>query len=156
MGKEFRKKNSSLLEDRYRYNEISKETMEVAPPSLLSYDDRDCTLEIVDLIEIVIVDGDNKKSYPAFLCNDVRITYVCHLPVFYVRKVFRGRSIDGEITAGKCTGSFVNALEDGNYSWETVSGMKDRFIHVSNVVKIITDRDNRTVVHRVYTIDLVE
>lgn len=152
MGKVFIKSGSIKDEDQYK--KIIKELAESVPSSVLSFDDKPCTLRIIDLIEVKYGEEDG-KSYAAFLCKDETRTYSCQLPVFYVRKVFSGYAVDGTIIAGKCRGTFVDTLEDKEYSWEAVSGLIKNKIRVHNVVKILSESNGRKVTHRVYTIDLV-
>lgn len=148
-------KKGSIKDNKSRYEAIVAELNEAVPSSLLSLDDRPCTLKIVDLIEVSYGDNSN-DSYAAFLCKDEARTYPCHLPVYFPRKVFSGYDANGSIIAGKCRGTFVDALENGNFSWETVSGLLKREIRVHDVIKIISEVKGKKVTHRVYTLDLIQ
>ena len=126
------------------------------PSSLLSYNDKATTLKIEKLIAVEYGTTED-KVYAAFECSDTNTEgYRCQLPVTYVRKVFSGRAEDGSIIAGKCTGSFVLALEKGNFSWDTVNSLKGRSLRVSAPTKIITTKDGKDITHRIYRLDLIE
>lgn len=146
--------SGSIKENEARYKKITEELSQSVPSSLLSLDDKPCTIKIIDLIEVSYGDNDG-ESYAAFLAKDEARNYPCQMPVFYPRKVFSGYDTNGSITAGKCRGTFVDNLEDGSYSWETVSKLLGRSIRVHNVVKIIGEKNGKRVTHRVYTLDLI-
>lgn len=138
------------------YDKILKDPEKWVPSSLLSYNDKATTLKIEKLIAVEYGTTED-KVYAAFECSDVNTeSYRCQLPVTYVRKVFSGRDVDGSIIAGKCTGSFVNELEKKNFSWDTVKGFIGKTIRVSSPTKILTDKDGKTITHRIYRLDLVE
>lgn len=140
--------------DEARYDAITRVMAKAVPSSILSCNDRPCTLEIKELVEISYGDKD-EESYAAFICCDKKNSYLCHLPIFFVKKVFNGYAVDGSLTVGKCVGTYVDLLENGAYSWETVSKLIGKQIRVHDVVKIISESRGKKVHHRVYTIDLV-
>lgn len=142
------------IQDESQYKAAAKKQLDMVPSSLLSFDDRDTVLDIISLRAIRYGDG-NDDLYPAFICKDKRRVYTCQLPVFFPRKTFSGKTPANELTAGKCTGTFTEALEEKNFSWEVVSSMKGRKIRVSNAKKIVTE-GNKPVTHRIYRLDLVE
>lgn len=143
------------IQEESQYKAAAKKQLDMVPSSLLSFDDRDTVLDIISLRAIRYGDGDD-DLYPVFVCKDKRRVYTCQLPVFFPRKTFSGKTPANELTAGKCTGSFTEALEEKNFSWDIVSSMKGRKIKVSNVRKILTEVNNKPVTHRVYRLDLVE
>lgn len=137
------------------YVAILKDSEKWVPSSFLSFDDTECVLKVEKLISIEYGTRDD-QVYVAFLCKDESRSWTCQLPVLYCRKVFSGKDINGRLVAGKCTGSLVTTLEDKNFGWETVSGLIGKSFKASRPDKILTEKDGKSLTHRIYRLDLLE
>lgn len=154
MAKGFEKRGE--ITSKTDYDKILRDPEKWVPSSLLSYNDKATTIRVEKLIAVEYGTTED-KVYAAFECSDVNTeSYRCQLPVTYVRKVFSGKATDGSLIAGKCTGSLVNELEKGNFSWDIVKGLIGKSLRVSSPTKIITTKDGKDITHRIYRLDLVE